>query len=229
VNLSASRLRLIFVADVILPELRRIVEFLNEQLSRTEVLALEVRQYVEQGGTRVTLVPRLIGETQAALQAKGSSGRARNRWTEADVLAAIRKRYPPDVAERLVELYEFMRERGARQSFGTGATPSVTMWLGERPDPATSNPVAVAFYADGFAVPFNYIRGKRSEAELKRLADLVRQIPGAAPDVDRFEEKDFRALGYLEAEVVLASDDALAAFKQAIVEASKPPAPAATS
>ena len=58
---------------------------------------------------------------------------------------------------------------------------------------------------------------------------VVRQIPGAAPDVDRFEEKDFRALGYLEAEVVLASDDALAAFKQAIVEASKPPAPAATS
>lgn len=198
-------------------------------MSRTEVLALEVRQYVEQGGTRVTLVPRLIGETQAALQAKGSSGRARNRWTEVDVLAAIRKRYPPDVAQRLVELYEFMRERGARQSFGTGATPSVTIWLGERPDPATSNPVAVAFYADRFAVPFNYIRGKRSEAELKRLADLVRQIPGAAPDVDRFEEKDFRALGYLEAEVVLASDDALAAFKQAIVEASKPPAPAATS
>ena len=101
------------------------------------------------------------------------------------------------------------------------------MWLGERPAPVTSNPVAVAFYADGFAVPFNSMRGKRSEAELKRLADLVRQIPGAAPSVDMFEERDFCALGYVEAEVVLASDEALAAFKRAIVEASKPPAPAA--
>lgn len=143
------------------------------------------------------------------------------------MLAAIRKRYAPDVAERLVELYEFMRERGARQSFGTGATPSVTMWLGERPNPATSNPVAVGFYADWFAVSFNFLRGKRSEAELMRLADLLRQIPGAAPYIEGVEERDFRVLGGMEAEVVLASDDALAAFKQAIVEASKPPAPAA--
>lgn len=188
-------------------------------MSRTEVLALEVRQYVEQGG--------LIGETQAARQAMGSTGRARNRWTEADVLAATRKRYQPDVAERLIELYEFMRERGARQSFGTGATPSVMMWLGERPDPATSNPVAVGFFADWFAVNFNYLRGKRSEAELKRLADLVRQVPGAAPYLEGVEERDFRSLGGLEAEVVLASDDALAAFKQAIVEASNPPTAAA--
>ena len=42
------------------------------------------------------------------------------------------------------------------------------------------------------------------------------------------EEKDFRAFGYVEAEVVLASDEALAAFKRAIVEACKPPAPTAT-
>src|SRR5436190_21303540 len=102
VNLSAGRLRLVFVADVIPPELRRIVEFLNEQMDRTEVLALEVRQYVEQGVTegdrRLTLVPRLIGETEAARQAKGKSGRrVKNRWAEADVLAAIRGRWKPDV------------------------------------------------------------------------------------------------------------------------------------
>jgi hypothetical protein len=66
VNLRAGKLRLILVADVIPAELRRVVEFLNEQMERTEVLALEVRQYVEEGGDRVTLVPRLIGRTEAA-------------------------------------------------------------------------------------------------------------------------------------------------------------------
>jgi hypothetical protein len=71
VNLRAGKLRLIFVADVIPAELRRVVEFLNEQMERTEVLALEVRQYVEEGGARVTLVPRLIGHTEAARQTKG--------------------------------------------------------------------------------------------------------------------------------------------------------------
>ena len=48
-NLHAGRLRLVFVADVIPDELRRIVEFLNEQMTRTDVLAIEVRQYVAPG------------------------------------------------------------------------------------------------------------------------------------------------------------------------------------
>ena len=41
-NLAAGRLRLVFVADVIPSELRRIVEYLNQEMSSTEVLALEV-------------------------------------------------------------------------------------------------------------------------------------------------------------------------------------------
>jgi hypothetical protein len=48
-NLQAGRVRLIFVADVIPPELRRIVEFLNAQMDPAEVLALEIKQYVGEG------------------------------------------------------------------------------------------------------------------------------------------------------------------------------------
>jgi hypothetical protein len=103
VNLAAGRFRLIFVADVIPPELRRIIEFLNEQMNRTEVLGLEVRQYVERGGTRLTLVPHLLGETEAAKQAKATSiSRVRNRWDEAAVFDAIRRAQPPDVAARAI-------------------------------------------------------------------------------------------------------------------------------
>jgi hypothetical protein len=54
-NLLAGRVRLVFVADAIPPELRRIVEFLNGQMDPAEVLALEVRQFVGQGVT--ALVP----------------------------------------------------------------------------------------------------------------------------------------------------------------------------
>jgi hypothetical protein len=39
-----SRLRLIFVTDEIPDQLRTIVEFLNEQMTQTEVLAIEVYQ-----------------------------------------------------------------------------------------------------------------------------------------------------------------------------------------
>src|SRR5687767_5852594 len=45
-NLQAGRIRLVFVADEIPPELRRIVEFLNQQMDPAEVIAIEIRQYV---------------------------------------------------------------------------------------------------------------------------------------------------------------------------------------
>ena len=55
-NLKAGRIRLVFVADEIPRELRRVVEFLNEQMA-AEVIAIEVKQYVGPDGLR-TLVPR---------------------------------------------------------------------------------------------------------------------------------------------------------------------------
>ena len=42
-NLQAGRIRLLFVADRIPPELRRVVEFLNRQMQPAEVLAVELR------------------------------------------------------------------------------------------------------------------------------------------------------------------------------------------
>jgi hypothetical protein len=79
-NLAAGKLRLVFVADVIPAELQRIVEFLNEQMSSTEVLALEVKQYADERAQRQTLVSRVIGRTAAAQQRK-SSAQPESEWT----------------------------------------------------------------------------------------------------------------------------------------------------
>lgn len=68
-NLRSGRVRLVFVADAIPPELRRVIEFLNERMSPTEVLGIEVRQYVGEGD-RKTLVPRIVGQTEEARLAK---------------------------------------------------------------------------------------------------------------------------------------------------------------
>ncbi|MCJ2135802.1 hypothetical protein MKK69_17370 [Methylobacterium sp. J-026] len=57
-NLQAGRVRLLFVADRVPPELRRVVEFLNRQMQPAEVLAVELRQYEGQG--LKTLVPIVL-------------------------------------------------------------------------------------------------------------------------------------------------------------------------
>ena len=71
-NLAADRIRLVFVADAIAPELRTIIEFLNRRMTETEVFAIEVKQYIEADGSRRTIVPHVIGRTEAARAAKGA-------------------------------------------------------------------------------------------------------------------------------------------------------------
>ncbi len=62
-NLTARRLRLLFIADEIPDPLEQVVKFLNEQMPRIEVLAVEIKQF--RGQSSQTLVPRVIGRTAA--------------------------------------------------------------------------------------------------------------------------------------------------------------------
>jgi hypothetical protein len=76
-NLRTHRVRLVFVADSTPKELRRLVEFLNEEMKNIEVLAVEVKQFQREGRRGQTaLVPRVVGLTEAARE---KSSRPRRR------------------------------------------------------------------------------------------------------------------------------------------------------
>jgi hypothetical protein len=72
-NLRSGRLRLVFVSDLIPPELRRVIEFLNERMSPTEVVGVEIKQYVGQGNL-TTFVPSVVGQTEQARAQKIGGG-----------------------------------------------------------------------------------------------------------------------------------------------------------
>ena len=221
VNLGAGKLRLIFVADVIPAELRRIVEFLNEQMERTEVLALEVRQYVEEGGDRVTLVPRLIGDTEAARRTKGAGvSRRRRKWTEPELIEAIREKNTnqAEVGERMIGLYEWMQAQGAQPRWGKAMAPSVSLWLGEGSHPG---PVSVVIFPDSITIAFVDLIKHRSQTELARLATLARAVPGVAPYLEDLEARDYRRFLGMRPEDVLGSDEALDAWKRMLLEATR--------
>lgn len=92
-NLRAKRLRLVFLADRIPGELRRIVEFLNEQMAQTDVLAVEVRKYASPDGHQI-FVPRVIGQTSTSEGTKGP----RPKWNEETFVKALEK-LGADIAE----------------------------------------------------------------------------------------------------------------------------------
>jgi len=85
-NLRNGEVRLLFVADEIPTELRRLIEFLNEHMPLVEVLGVEIRQY--EGPNIRALVPRVVGQTEFARQQKEPSGRTVGRTTEKEFLTA---------------------------------------------------------------------------------------------------------------------------------------------
>jgi hypothetical protein len=107
-NLLSGRVRLVFVSDLIPPELRRVIEFLNERMSPTEVVGVEIKQYVGQGNL-TTLVPRVVGQTEQARVQKigGQSSSTEVGWDyyearlQPDRLALVRSLF--DRIEEAIE------------------------------------------------------------------------------------------------------------------------------
>ena len=117
-NLQAGRVRMVFVADVIPAELRRIVEFLNGQMDPAEVLAVEIRQFVGQG--LKTLVPRVIGQTVEAERKKGGSGTPEKQWDEASFFEDLRQRQGDKEAEAARGILAWAKKSVPRIWWGKG-------------------------------------------------------------------------------------------------------------
>lgn len=115
-NLQAGRIRLVFVADVIPSELRRIIEFLNRQMNPAEVLGVEVRQYVS--AELRTLVPRVVGQT--ADKDRTGPPREKREWNEDLFFPALEQKHglaEADVARRILK---WARDHGMRITWGSG-------------------------------------------------------------------------------------------------------------
>jgi len=116
-NLQIGKVRLIFVADSIPKELKRIVEFLNEQMSPAEVLAVEIPQFVGEG--LKTLTPRVVGQTSKA-EIKKSGGSQERQWDESSFFEEIAKRNGEEVRKVASEIYKWITPKVTRIWWGKG-------------------------------------------------------------------------------------------------------------
>jgi hypothetical protein len=117
-NLQAGKVRLVFVADEIPTELRRVVEFLNQQMDPAEVLAVEVKQYV--GGDLKTLVPRVIGQTVEAQRKKSSATRTGRQWDEVRFFEELEAQ-APQAREPARAIFEWARDHTSTIRWGKGS------------------------------------------------------------------------------------------------------------
>lgn len=115
-NLQAGKIRLIFAADAIPNRLRRIVEFLNEQMDPAEVLAVEIRQFVSEDGIRM-ISPRILGQSAKAEQRK--SKQPKRKWNEIEFMAELEQQSPEDV-KSAKKILQWAKENNMRIWWGEG-------------------------------------------------------------------------------------------------------------
>jgi len=119
-NLQAGRLRLIFVADQVPPDLKRMIEFLNRQMDPAEVLGIELPQFL--GSDLQTIVPRLVGNTSQAAERKQTSSRMKRKWDEESFFSDMEKYRPLDEVLAVRGLHAWLQAIPFRIWWGEGAT-----------------------------------------------------------------------------------------------------------
>jgi len=117
-NLRAGKIRMLFVADEIPVELKRVVEFLNQQMDPAEVLAVEIKQY--EGGGLKTLVPRVIGATPDGKAPRPPS----RRWDETTYFEDLAKKHDRSSVSVVAEIVSWAKENVTRIFWGSGTTHS---------------------------------------------------------------------------------------------------------
>jgi len=189
-NLQAGRIRLLFVADQIPDELRRIVEFLNEQMDPAEVLAVQVRRFKSESVQ--TLVPQVFGATAHAQGKKDGGGRSRRVWDEESIFDELQKRLPKDgkamaVARRFID---WAKVRLPRMAFGRGAINGAISGV---LDYEGHNHYPVWLFTDGtFQLQFHEMSKHppfTSEALRRELLTKCNKIPGVklkGDSIDRY-------------------------------------------
>jgi len=106
-NLREGQVRLVFFLEESSMELRSVVDFLNKQMERTEVLIVEARQYMHEG-TRI-VVPVLFGYTEEARLVKRTvkvTSGTRKQWDEESFFADARSKLDDASMVALRRLYD---------------------------------------------------------------------------------------------------------------------------
>lgn len=145
VNLEKGNMRLVLVADRIPPEVQRIVEFLNESMTLTEVLALELKYYA--GNGFATHVPRVMGRTARMEQQRKQAVGTRRTWSRESFLSDLRSRCGEDSAgtRAAKELLDRLDRAGFEARWGTGAARGSYTPI----EPRLSNRGPISLYSDG--------------------------------------------------------------------------------
>jgi hypothetical protein len=171
-NLRHGHVRLLFVADRLPPELRRIIEFLNEQMEKAEVLGVELTQYV--GSKLKALVPTVVGQTEVTRQRK--IGVRKTIISQQEFMDSC----PKEVRDFFAKAIEESQEYGMQVYWGTaGFSLGVLNSTGKRITLFYGFPPGVS--SKDSAVAQGYVGSIEDYQYKEKVRQRFLKIPGTIP------------------------------------------------
>jgi len=184
VNLRAGRVRLIFAADLIPIELQRIIEYLNSQMRDTEVLGLEIKQFLSTDGL-TTLVPSLVGKNASVLSNKRSDNK---RMDEQTFLKKAEQTSGADVSVICEKLLRFFESLGCDMWWGRGEAASFIPGFGK-----TWHQFVAVFNTSRntlFSLQFQYLKEPFNTDDYKqKMKAGFEKIPGVQIPEDKLSKR----------------------------------------
>ena len=187
-NLQARRIRMIFLADVIPPELQRVVEFLNAQMDPAEVLAVQVKHYdgTFDNKSIKALVPQVLGAS--VIKPSASSPREKHKWTETEFMSALAEKRGPDAMSVAKKILDWAVSHGLRIWWGEGKTLG-TFYAMYSPEGGAEDHNTFAVWTSGeVAIQFGSMLNKppfSDEARRLELMDRLNRIPHVSLPVEK--------------------------------------------
>ena len=183
-NLQAGKIRMLFVADELPKDLKRVIEFLNEQMDPAEVLGIEIKQYV--GQEIKTLVPRVFGQTMEAQQKKSTSMNRVVSWDEESFFNELQEKRGAEEALIVTRIKEWSEDKLPRFEFKKNPSYAV-FWPCLDHDSTSYWPISINTKGE-ITINFQYLKDCKpfDNDDLRMmLLDRVNEITGVNVSSDR--------------------------------------------
>lgn len=119
-NLDDGVLRFVVLMDKLDPRLKDLILYVNQN-SQFDIYAVELEYYKHD--TYEIIIPKIYGsEVKKDIAVKTSSGSARRKWTEEEVLEEARKTLDQDTFSAFKKLFDFSIQNFDNIKLGTGTT-----------------------------------------------------------------------------------------------------------
>lgn len=190
-NLRQGQLRLVFFLEEAPMELKSVVDFLNKQMERSEVLLVEARQY--RHADLKMIVPTLFGYTEEARLVKRTvsvTKKETKKWDRASFFEEIGKRLESAHVSAIESLFNECEELGSVFLYGSGKVDGSfsAKW------PQISEKTILTVYTNGI-LTLNFTN-LNSSGRGEKAKDILKKLIANKVGLEVPEDYEKRYVGY---------------------------------